>query len=322
LPASRSLGRSSDAHAHALPDLETKEDRLLADWSFAEITERRHLHRFDEPIQQAVRKCMADISTALQAAAISSTQRGDLALWSVCESQIFSLASYLQPTTPKLPRFTGPPRLKFSADHSDDAAGLIAAAEREPQQRQHQVHITTIATIENLPVTHRDLSSEESQSLISLTILHHVYPSALLLALRLYIKHCPSSPLPHNLLPRIRSLGHTSYVLGASTQFYNSLMALVWQTRSSLREVDALLADMERGGVDLNEETYRILRQIEDERAADVERAEARAGLLPGSRGGAWWKRHEQIFWFPRILDWLGVVSKRLNMKEFESGRV
>lgn len=317
-PASRSLGRSS--HTAGQPDLETKEDRLLAERSFAEITKHRHLDRFDKPIQEAVRKCMTDISTALQAAAISSTQRGDLAMWTVCETQIFSLASYLQPTTPQLPRFTGPKRLKFSADHSDDAAELIGAAEREQQQRQHQMYITTIATIENLPVTHHDLSSEESQSLISLTILHHVYPSALLLALRLYIKHFPSSPLPHNLLPQIRSLGHTSYVLGASTQFYNSLMALVWQTRSSLREVDALLTDMERGGVDLNEETYRILRQIEDERAADVERAEARAGLLPGSRGDAWWKRHEQMFWFPRILDWLGVVSKRLNMKEFESG--
>ncbi|KIV82937.1 hypothetical protein PV11_05002 [Exophiala sideris] len=269
---------SSQQPVHPARDLYPKPpaDHVLTERSFIEIAKRIPLDRIDERTQQAMRKRMTEIATALQAAATSTILRGDLAMWSVCESQIFSLASSLQPT---------------------------------PSQELHEV---TTATE----------SSEQSYSLTSLTILHHVYPSALLLALRLYVKHFPSSPLSHNLLPRIRSLGHTSYVLGASPQFYNSLMSLIWQTRSSLREIDSLLSDMERGGVELNEETYRVLRQIEDERANDLEQSsDASAGTIRGSRGGAWWKRHEQMFWFPRVLDWLGVVSKRLNMKEIEAGR-
>ncbi|KAI1610017.1 hypothetical protein EDD36DRAFT_468072 [Exophiala viscosa] len=247
-PASRSSSQAVHPAAELYP--KPKQD--------SDITERLQVDWIDEPTQQAMRKHISEIATALQAAATSTTQRGDLAMWSVCESQIFSLAGQLQD---------------------------------RPKQSQ-------------------------------LIILHHVYPSALLLALRLYIKHFPSSPLAHNLLPRIRSFGHTSYVLGASPQFYNSLMSLIWQTRSTLREVDSLLSDMERGGVELNEETYRVLRLIEDERATDLEQSlDASAGTVRGSRGGAWWKRHEQMFWFPRILDWLGVVSKRLNMREIEAGR-
>ncbi|KAK5260509.1 hypothetical protein LTR40_004028 [Exophiala xenobiotica] len=249
----------------------------LPEQSFKQIATPRDFERFNEPIKVAVRKCMADIASALQAAAASTTKRGDIAMWSVCEERIFSLALYLRPTPTRPPRLLGP--------------RLLGA---------ESVHF--------------------SPDLIYLTILHHVYPAALLLALRLYINHHPSSPLPHNLLPRIRSFGHTSYVLGASTQFYNSLMSLVWMTRSSLREIDALLLEMERGGVELNEETFRVLRQIEDERVADLQQHENHSGVQTGSRGGPWWLRHEQMFWFPRMLDWLGVVSKRLNMTAIEAG--
>lgn len=284
--------------------------------SFKQIATPRDFERFNEPIKVAVRKCMTDIACALQDAAASTTKRGDIAMWSVCEERIFSLAVYLRPTPtrkPRLlgPRLLGPESVHFSPARSDNPLRLLEAAQeaavsdREAlQQRSHD----------------QSLSDEESKDLIYLTILHHVYPAALLLALRLYINHYPSSPLPHNLLPRIRSFGHTSYVLGASTQFYNSLMSLVWLTRSSLREIDALLLEMERGGVELNEETYRILRQIEDERATDLQQHENHSGVQPGSRGGSWWLRHEQTFWFPRMLHWLGVVSKRLNMTAIEAG--
>ena len=298
---------------HGLPKDELDQ---LPRHSFKQIATPRDFERFNEPIKVAVRKCMTNIACALQDAAASTTKRGDIAMWSVCEERIFSLAVYLRPTPtrkPRLlgPRLLGPESVHFSPARSDNPLRLLEAAQeaavsdREAlQQRSHD----------------QSLSDEESKDLIYLTILHHVYPAALLLALRLYINHYPSSPLPHNLLPRIRSFGHTSYVLGASTQFYNSLMSLVWLTRSSLREIDALLLEMERGGVELNEETYRILRQIEDERATDLQQHENHSGVQPGSRGGSWWLRHEQTFWFPRMLHWLGVVSKRLNMTAIEAG--
>ncbi|KIX00708.1 uncharacterized protein Z518_09773 [Rhinocladiella mackenziei CBS 650.93] len=283
--------------------------------SFKQIASSKHFRRFDEHIQHAVRERMTEISEALQAAAASTTKRGDIAMWEVCEEQIFSLASSLKPIRRKQSSVIGPHKFTFSLLQSDNPPELLEAAEREFRDSAPVTPNTTVAT-RSLPETHEPLSETRFKPWTDLTILHHVYPAALLLALRLYIEHFPESQLAHNLLPRIRSLGHTSYVLGASPQFYNSLMSLVWLTRSSLREIDALLSEMERGGVELNEETYRILTRLENERAEDLTRDERHAGVLRGSRGAAWWKRHEQLFWFPRIADWLGLVKGRLLMTQ------
>ncbi|KIW10952.1 hypothetical protein PV08_10251 [Exophiala spinifera] len=294
-------------------------DVPLDEQSFRQIADSRRFEGFNDSIKAAVRRSMTEISAALQAAAASPTERGDVAMWRVCETQIFSLAAYLRPKPVKRQRYIGPLRFSFSRTESDDAPLALEAASREFNAAQEASN-PSVASAETLQQRSHDesLSDDETQMLISHSILHHVYPAALLLALRLYIRHFPSSHLAHNLLPRIRSYGHTSYVLGASPQFYNSLMYLVWSTRSSLREIDALLSEMEGGGVEMNEETYRILKQIEDERAADLELDEKDAGTLLGSRGGPWWRRHEQVFWFPRILDWLSVVSKRLNTAAIE----
>ncbi|KAL6246114.1 hypothetical protein RBB50_007267 [Rhinocladiella similis] len=294
-------------------------DLPLDEHSFRQIANSRRFEGFNESIKAAVRKCMTEISSALQAAATSPSERGDIAMWHVCESQIFSLATYLRPKPVKRQRYIGPLRFSFSRAESDNPPQALEAAEREFNAAQEASNPSVSSTETLQQRSHEEsLSDNETHILVSHSILHHVYPAALLLALRLYIRHFPSSHLPHNLLPRMRSFGHTSYVLGASTQFYNSLMYLVWSTRSSLREIDSLLSEMESSGVELNEETYRILRQIEDERADDLELDEKGAGSLLGSRGGPWWRRHEQMFWFPRILHWLSVVSKRLNSAAIE----
>ncbi|KAL2441912.1 hypothetical protein ABEF95_016852 [Exophiala dermatitidis] len=296
-PKEQAIATHAAGHAQAVPspDIATLDD----------LSQSPELSKFDESIQQAVRARMKQIADSLLAAATSTTTRGDIAMWEVCEIQIFSIASQLSPPareTTTNPKSTEPPRFTFTKSHSDNPSELLEAASRTGE-------MPAVPSSTTAP-------SSTSPPPDSLPVLHHVYPAALLLALRLYIQHFPASPLAHNLLPRIRSFGHTSYVLGAGPQFYNSLISLVWLTRSSLRQVDGLLAEMERGGVELTEETYRILRQIENERAADLGREQGNAGVLRGSRGAAWWKRHEQLFWFPRILDWLAVVAKRLTLRE------
>lgn len=297
----------------AVPEQEFNVARV--ERSLDEIANALHFERFDDNIKAAVRERMFDISTALQAAAVSTGKPGDIAMWEVCEARIFPLADHFQPPPEKRLKTTGPPKFTFTRYHSDNPSELLESAERGPRASARSGPHTS-STPARLVQSHQQSTQAGSEPLDSLTTLHHVYPAALLLALRLYINHFPSSQLAHNLLPRIRSLGHTSYVLGASPQFYNSLMSLVWLTRSSLRQIDALLSEMERGGVELNEETYLVLRQIENERATDLRRLEDKPNALAGTRGGAWWKRHEQVFWFPRILDWLSVASKRLNMSE------
>ncbi|EXJ94776.1 hypothetical protein A1O1_03174 [Capronia coronata CBS 617.96] len=302
------------------PQSTMSDDLPPGEQSLEEITQSLRVSSHDASIQEEVRTRMSQIANALQTAATSTTKRGDIAMWEVCETQIFSMASQLAPPArERLHQPTDPPRFTFTRSHSDNPSELMEVAARASGATHHHTSNATDPVVPRyeLPSSSSSPSSSSAtEASLSLPALHHVYPAALLLALRLYIHHFPSSPLAHNLLPRIRAFGHTSYVLGAGSQFYNSLLSLVWMTRSSLRQVDALLAEMERGGVELTEETYRILRQIEDERAADLGRGEGNHGVPRGSRGAAWWKRHEQVFWFPRVLDWLSIVAKRLTMKE------
>ena len=310
--------------------------------------------QLDDSIQQALRQRMHSISEDLYAATSSTSKRGDMAVWEVIEMQIFPMAKNLQPQstgqsprTEREPPFGGISKFTFSREKSDDPRQLIEAAERE---RQVGVPTSTSSSnpspaVVDLPATATTEASNDTgigssapastktpvtplipetpaMSQKERTILQHAYPASLLLALRLYITHFPTSPYPFLLLPRIRSLGTTSYVLGASPEFYNSLMSLVWMVRSSLREVDALLGEMERGGVEMDEGTYAVLRGIEEERARDLEdeqksvskNAEKRESCIKGSRGASFWKR--QQMWFPRVLNWVDVIAGRLAAKE------
>ncbi|ETI24814.1 hypothetical protein G647_04184 [Cladophialophora carrionii CBS 160.54] len=307
--------------------------------------------QLEASIQSAVRARMLSLSAALEAAATSTTQRGDTAMWEVVESQIFSLAQHFQPpTTQQLRRerqpFGGISKFTFSREKSDKPSQMIEAAERAAG-RLSRPSPSTAAPVPGStnPAPSGAITAPENANVAipppaeplphhDLQILQHIYPAALLLALRLYITHFPSSPYAFLLLPRIRALGTTSYVLGASPQFYNNLMSLVWLVRSSLREVDGLLGEMDRGGVEMDEGTYAVLGAIEEARTADLER-EKRAGTdsmqggdiegmaavdgeaeANASRGAAWWKRQEQMLFFPRVLDWLDVIAGRLAAKE------
>ncbi|KAJ9603904.1 hypothetical protein H2200_011426 [Cladophialophora chaetospira] len=272
-------------------------------------------------IQSAVRAKMQGISASLEAAASSKDTRGDIAMWEVVESEIFSIAKYFQPQiTPTITSapFAGIKQFTFSKEKSDTPRQMIEAAERA----QRMTASSTPATTPTPPTGSASEQALEPISRESLQILQNVYPAALLLALRLYITHFPTSTYPFLLLPRIRSLGTTSYVLGASPQFYTSLLSLVWMVRGSLREVDNLLGEMERGGVEMDEGTYAVLGAVEDERIADLE-FEKKGDETPRdvarvSRGAAWWKRQEQMLFFPRVLDWLDVIAGRLAAKERE----
>jgi hypothetical protein len=111
-------------------------------------------------------------------------------------------------------------------------------------------------------------------------------------------------------------------------------MSLTWLATSSLRSIDALLSEMERGVVDLDEETYRILRDIERERTDDLEYEASRSQptqsqsqsapvhghvhvpVKSGTRGASWWRRHEQTFWFPRIVAWANIIRERLVQQQ------
>ncbi|KEF62979.1 uncharacterized protein A1O9_00954 [Exophiala aquamarina CBS 119918] len=263
-----------------------------------------------------VRQRIHEIVNALQAAATSTQQPGDIALWHACEVQIFPLGQKLHgKPVYQAPEFLGPEKFIFTPEHSDVPSEIL-----EEEKKRHRAEFeakesdppttTQPAANSKLERTQKHiLDSREARA-----VLHHVYPAALLYALRLFARDFPSSHFAFNLLPRIRELGHTSYVLGASTQFYNSLISLKWHRNSSLREVCQLLSEMKQNGVEFDEATCHIVHHIADEREATM-MSEIResANIHENGRTAAWWGRHGQAIWFPKLAEWLDTMTEQLS---------
>jgi hypothetical protein len=90
-----------------------------------------------------------------------------------------------------------------------------------------------------------------------------LYPSYLLLGLRLLDRgFAKPSPLALALLPRIKSSGFTSHVLGASTQFYNELLRIYHYRQDDFRGMIDLLAEMENSALDVDDETLGIVLDV------------------------------------------------------------
>jgi hypothetical protein len=73
----------------------------------------------------------------------------------------------------------------------------------------------------------------------------------------------PSS-LALKVLPRIRELGMASYVLGASTPFYNELAAITWRRHGDVRGVMSLLQEMLFAGLTPDSQTLSLVHEIEE----------------------------------------------------------
>lgn len=71
------------------------------------------------------------------------------------------------------------------------------------------------------------------------------------------------SPLALKVLPRIRELGMASYVLGASTPFYNELATIMWRRHGDIRSVITLLREMQFAGLTPDAQTLQLVHEIE-----------------------------------------------------------
>jgi hypothetical protein len=138
-----------------------------------------------------------------------------------------------------------------------------------------------------------------------------LYPSYLLLGLRLLDRSfARPSPLTLSILPKIKSLGLISHVLGASTQLYNELLIIHWYRYDDFRGVIKLLTEMEESGLSFNKETLDII--------SDITRMQGR--ILRGDRGAtlkALWSLPE--FAPGAFFSWHKKIKKMLDERERES---
>lgn len=88
------------------------------------------------------------------------------------------------------------------------------------------------------------------------------YPYFLLAALLTLRHQFPASPYALMLLPTIKSLGRSSYALGATTNLYKYLIRTAWLQQSSYLLVDKLLADMDANAIEFDAGILEVLDAI------------------------------------------------------------
>lgn len=277
----------------------------------------------DAQVSRICEEYMTTVSSDFKDALRSDPSRGDLGIWKVLRCRVFPLLSFLKDRE----------QVSHSEQHAAEIAlpiakSLFRATEPQPvsdtsakPHPQPEESMPKDEPVVSMPSSSASAIPPGTPSISPLPILTRIYPASLLLAIRLLTKHYPVSTLTPSLLPGIRALGSSSYVLGTNTHFYNTYLLLRWNTHSSLREVCSLLSEMERGAVEFDRGTYRVLQEVADERWGDLIHQDLQvypisenvgeANLV--SRGAKWWLRQEQVQWWPKVESWKNIVGKKLE---------
>lgn len=204
--------------------------------------------------------------------ALLAAAKTDVELWNVLETELFSPIQLLD-----LDKKTADFRLSTSGN-SKEANKLAEDATINSYREDHVAIIT------------------------------YIYPIILRTALDHLTKSFPASILPFSILPRIKRLGRTSYILGASTTLYNGIINLTYKTYTDFHRVDELLQEFDPAGLEFDDQTLEILQAIE--RAG-------RRGLQ--GRDGV----NMKIFWnmditsdgWRKAINWIPTVRERLEQE-------
>jgi hypothetical protein len=156
----------------------------------------------------------------------------DVELWQVMEQEVFSLIQ----------------KLGLEEDSFD------RGEKRTSRRRRTKKEVSKAA----------DESNTSTNEPLDLAIYGSLYPSHLLLGLQLLDQSFTKpSLLALNVLPRIKSLGLISHVLGASTALYNELLRIYCFRYDNFTGAIDLLTEMEQGALDFDGETLAIVDEVD-----------------------------------------------------------
>lgn len=168
--------------------------------------------------------------------------KSDFELWDVMEKEVFSLVAKLG--LANTPTSQAGPKGSKSKKTRGKNTSPEAISEKIEQAELNQL-------------------VEADNGVSPLKLYGPLYPSFLLLGLRLLDRgFARPSALTLALLPKIKSFGFSSHVLGASTQFYNELLRIYHYRQNDFRGMLDLLAEMENLALDLNVETLRVVLEV------------------------------------------------------------
>lgn len=223
----------------------------------------------------------------------------DFELWSVMEKEVFSLIPRLGLGNIKTESPAKPVVKKIKKSKK---AAFIATDANEPQvvTTELAANITEeggVSTLglDEIGVTEPSPTIITDDGISALARDGPLYPSHLLLGLRLLDRSfAKPSLLTLSILPKIKSLGLFSHVLGGTTQLYNELMIIHWHRRDDFPAVFALLTEMEQSALDWDSHTLEIISTIDatqksalrGERGRELNTLWSLPAFAPSSFGG------------------------------------
>jgi hypothetical protein len=248
----KAIGLTNDAETEGNESAEDKQAQ--ADMDIDELESLR------EPERQRVEKLMRDAAT-------------DIELWDVMEKEVFSLIPKLgleeAPSVNEIKETNKRPS-KIKKQKSK-APSLVD----EPTEKGHQAKREESGNGGTMDKDHvsKDQTDPKLNSVVTdpttgseipaLAFYGPMYPSYLLLGIRLLDRAFDKpSPLALSILPKIKSLGAISHVLGASPSLYNEILRVYLYRYEDFQSIVATLNDMDASAVDLNEETLDIVIEI------------------------------------------------------------
>lgn len=163
----------------------------------------------------------------------------DFELWEIMEKEVFSLISKM------------------------GLEDLPAAEENSPRKKRKGRKSRKDEPKQNPEEKKKVAPMEETTRVSPLSLYGPLYPSYILLGLRLLDRSfARPSPLALSLLPKIKSMGFISHVLGASTQFYNELIRIYRYRHDDFTGISNLLTEMENAALDMDDETFEVVFDI------------------------------------------------------------
>lgn len=257
-------------------------------------------------IRAAAFDSLQDIAKSIRSSVLSTTTPPDHALWRKIEAKVFPLISILQSPVlrPSLLSQTAARNEPFRPLTVEDITSTLS----NPRFRtSNKLDLNALTNIEpDIPV---------------LSFITIFYPAATLLALRTYAAYLPTSAFALALLPKIKELGPTSYLLAGNTHFFNTLIQLYWDIYSDFNAITSLLQDMQQDGVDFDSTTLALLKSVIGQRNQVVNaQIESRndSALIAG-RTASWWRMKFQQKPLEKIeKHWIPVISHEINRPRAE----
>lgn len=200
------------------------------------------------PMEPAVHSALVGLQNAeqLRVETLMRNAETDFALWGVLEAEVFPLIEKL-----------GLGKVRNNAPKEEtEKESTTSKKFWKKGKKSKGVEKPAESSVGNKTL----VFDKREDGISSLELYGPLYPSYLLLALRLLDRSFTKpSPLTLSLLPKIKSLGIISQVLGASTQLYNELITIYWHRRDNFRGVLDLLEEMEQSGLSWDQETLTLV---------------------------------------------------------------